>query len=87
MTKFKIRVVTPERVAFDDEAVSLIVPAAEGYLGVLAHHAPLLALLRPGTVTVRVHEHALRTFRIAGGFLEVGGNRATVLADGTATEE
>lgn len=87
MTKFKVRVVTPERVAFDGDAVSLVVPAAEGYLGVLAHHAPLLALLRAGTVTVRVHEHASRTFRIEGGFLEVSDNQAMVLADGAAVED
>jgi F-type H+-transporting ATPase subunit epsilon len=61
--------------------VSLQVPGSEGYLGVLAHHAPLITALRPGRLDVRDTMGATRSYAVSGGFLEVSGNRATVLAD------
>ena len=56
-------------------------PGSEGYLGVLAHHAPLITALRPGRIEVRLVTGETRTFAVSGGFLEVSGNCATVLAD------
>jgi F0F1-type ATP synthase epsilon subunit len=53
---------------------------------VLAHHAPLITELQPGLITVRLGDGAVRSFRITGGLLEIGGNRATVLADGKVVE-
>ena len=60
---------------------SLQVPGSEGYLGVLAHHAPLITALRPGRLDVRDAKGAMQSYAVSGGFLEVSNNRATVLAD------
>lgn len=80
-TPFTFRLVTPQRLLLETEVVSLQAPGSEGYLGVLAHHAPLITLLRPGRLEVRTLEGRVIRFVVTGGFLEVSGNRASVLAD------
>jgi len=80
MADFKLQVVTPERIVLDEMVASIIAPGALGYLGVLAHHAPLLTTLSSGRLTVRRADE-IREYRIAGGFLEVSNNVATVLCD------
>ena len=78
---FTMKLVTPQRKVLESEVVALQVPGSEGYLGILAHHAPLITTLQPGRLDVRVPGGALRSFAVSGGFLEVSANRATVLAD------
>jgi F-type H+-transporting ATPase subunit epsilon len=80
-TPFTFRLVTPQRLLLEAEVTSLQVPGSEGYLGVLAHHAPLITALRPGRLDVRDAKGAMQSYAVSGGFLEVSGNRATVLAD------
>jgi F-type H+-transporting ATPase subunit epsilon len=80
-TPFSFRLVTPQRLLLEAEVTSLQVPGSEGYLGVLAHHAPLITALRPGRLDVRDAKGAMRSYAVGGGFLEVSSNRATVLAD------
>lgn len=80
MKPFRLEVVTPERTVISEEVESLVVPAEDGYLGILAGHAPLLCLLRPGQVAV-IREGKGRQFAVAGGYLEVSANRAILLAD------
>ena len=80
-TPFGFRLVTPQRLVLEAEIVSLQAPGSEGYLGVLAHHAPLITALRPGRLDIRDAKGAVTSFAVSGGFLEVSGNRATVLAD------
>jgi F-type H+-transporting ATPase subunit epsilon len=80
-TPFIFRLVTPQKLLLETEVVSLQAPGSEGYLGVLAHHAPLITMLRPGSLEVRTAEGRTIHFAVTGGFLEVSGNRASVLAD------
>lgn len=67
---------------FAGEAVHLYARGSLGYLGVLAHHAPLLTSLEPGLMSVKLPDGTQDHFVVTGGFLEVSNNRATVLADG-----
>ena len=78
---FKLTVHTPEVTVLDQEVQSVTAPGAEGYLGVLAHHAPLITALRPGKLTIRKSDGQLDEYAVGGGFLEVADNHATVLAD------
>jgi F-type H+-transporting ATPase subunit epsilon len=78
---FLFRLVTPQRLVIEKPVVSLQAPGSEGYLGVLAHHAPLITTLRPGKLEVRDEEGKRSLYAVSGGFLEVSANRATVLAD------
>ncbi len=78
---FKVEVVTPEATALSAMASALQAPSWEGYLGVLAGHAPLLCVLRPGVLTVRDEAGKPRFFALKGGFMDVGPERVMVLAD------
>ncbi|MBU1699661.1 MAG: ATP synthase F1 subunit epsilon [Candidatus Eisenbacteria bacterium] len=78
---FHLSVQTPERTVFDDAVVSLVAPGGAGYLGVLAHHAPLITDLVPGKLSLRDTSGSERVFAISGGFMEVSRNHATILAD------
>jgi len=83
--QFQLSILTPERAVFEGAVEYLEVPGSEGYFGVLAHHAALVAALASGALTVRRAGGGEQRWRVAGGFFEVSANRATVLAD--AVEE
>ena len=80
-TPFHVQLLTPEREVFAGEAIHLYARGSLGYLGVLAHHAPLLTSLEPGVMSIRLPDQTQQHFVVTGGFLEVSNNRATVLAD------
>jgi len=83
---FPLDIVTPERTVLSDTAVSVQLPAVDGSLGILAHHAPLLAELGVGECVVRTAGGGTEKYALAGGFVEVSRERVTVLAD-TAEHE
>jgi F-type H+-transporting ATPase subunit epsilon len=78
---FELVILTPERAVFEGRVEYIQVPGSEGYLGVLAHHAPLVTALAQGTITVRRAGGREARIEVSGGFFEVSENRATVLAD------
>jgi F-type H+-transporting ATPase subunit epsilon len=78
---FSLTVMAPEQTIFRGKARSLVAPGSEGYLGVLAHHAPMVTELRIGRLTIVEEAGARRLFALSGGILETGGNQATILAD------
>ena len=84
---FAFRLVTPQRLVSESAVLFLEAPGSEGYLGVLAHHAPLITTLRPGRLDVREPSGSMRHYAVSGGFLEVSDNRATVLADAVERPE
>lgn len=75
----RLEVVTPERKVLSEDIQSLVVPATEGYLGVLPNHAPLIAGLQIGIVRYKKDNEEKR-MSISGGFLEVSKNKATIVA-------
>ena len=72
--------VSPERLLFSGEVDQVDVPGFEGDFGVLAGHAPVVATLRPGIMTVHREGGALKVV-VDGGFAEVNPEGLTVLAD------
>lgn len=76
----KLDVVTPDRTLLSSEISSLVVPAVDGYLGVLPHHAPMIVGLVPGVVKYK-NGGKPGYLAIAGGFMEVGPAAVTLLAD------
>ncbi|MHC4390367.1 MAG: ATP synthase F1 subunit epsilon [Planctomycetota bacterium] len=77
---FTIDVVTPGAEALSFESTSMQVPSWEGYLGVMANHAPMLCVLKSGMVTIKA-EGTESFFAVRGGFMEVGDNKVAILAD------
>jgi F-type H+-transporting ATPase subunit epsilon len=80
MATFHFNLVAPDKLLFSGEVDQVDVPGMDGDFGVLADHAPLVALLRPGVLTVKVGADAQRIV-IFGGFAEVSPQGLTVLAD------
>ena len=78
---FSLSVVTPEKIHYELEAKSLMVPGSEGYLGILSHHAPLITVLKPGRIEFVDADGKMHLLSVSVGFLEVSDNRATILAD------
>ena len=80
MADFQLQIYTQEAKVLDERVSSIVVPGAEGYLGVWAHHAPLVSTLGEGKLTIRKATE-IREHHVAGGFLEVRANTATLLVD------
>jgi F-type H+-transporting ATPase subunit epsilon len=78
---FSVSLVTPEGPAFEGEAEMLIVPGAAGEIGVLARHAPLVAMLKAGNTRVHVTESDVHEFATGPGFFKVEQDRAIALVD------
>jgi F-type H+-transporting ATPase subunit epsilon len=78
---FSVSVVTPEGPAFEGDAQMLIVPGAAGEIGVLARHAPLVAMLKAGSTRVHLGDGEVREFATGPGFFQVLEDRAIALVD------
>jgi F-type H+-transporting ATPase subunit epsilon len=78
---FSVSVVTPEGPAFDGDAEMLIVPGSAGEIGVLARHAPLVAMLKAGSTRVHLGDGEVREFATGPGFFQVLEDRAIALVD------
>ena len=76
----RIDIVTAEKLVYSDEVSSVVAPGAEGQLGILPNHAPLLTSLKPGELKVS-KEGEETNIAVSGGFLEVLKNVVTILAD------
>jgi F-type H+-transporting ATPase subunit epsilon len=84
---FSVSVVTPEGAAFEGDAEMVIVPGAAGEIGVLARHAPLVALLKAGSTRVHTGEGQVKEFATGPGFFQVLEDRAIALVDDAVTAD
>ena len=80
MATMKLEIVTAESVVSSEEVSVLVAPGIDGELGILPHHAPLLTVLAPGEIKV-VKDGEESFIAVSGGFMEVIGNKVTILAD------
>ena len=87
--KFSLSVVTPNGAAFEGEAEMVVVPGAAGEIGVLARHAPLVAMLNAGSTRVYLDVDAsdVQTFATGPGFFQVLEDRAIALVDDAVTAD
>jgi F-type H+-transporting ATPase subunit epsilon len=79
MPTFHFDLVSPEQLVFSGEVEHVVVPGTEGEFGVLAGHAPLVAMLKPGILKILGANE--QRILVVGGFAEVGPEGLTVLAD------
>ena len=80
MATFRFDLVSPEKLLFSGEAESVIIPGAEGEFTMLAQHAPLIALLKPGVLTIAAASGAQRIY-VSGGFADATPAGLTILAE------
>ena len=82
MATFDVSLVTPDGPVFEGEVEMLIVPGADGEIGVLARHAPLIAMLKAGSTRVHVkRDGEVHEFATGPGFFKVEQDRALALVD------
>ncbi|MGC8758468.1 MAG: F0F1 ATP synthase subunit epsilon [Bryobacteraceae bacterium] len=77
----RLEVATPERLLLRENVRQAQVPAANGYLGILPDHAPLLSELGVGVLIYELENGQKKWMSIIGGYVEVGPDRIRVLAN------
>ena len=80
----RVQVISPERVLFDGEASSLVAPAHDGQVGILAGHAPMMTLLGRGALRLEGGGAGARSFAVEGGFLQVVDDQVRVVTERAA---
>jgi F-type H+-transporting ATPase subunit epsilon len=83
---FQLEVATPERLLVDEQVTEAQLPGKNGYMGILAGHAPLLSALGAGLLTYAGGSKT-EMLVISGGFVEVFENHVRVLADHAETPD
>ena len=79
---FKVMIVTPDKTAYEGDAVSMTIPGLGGYLGVWADHAPLVGAVAPGMVTLRLDDAGNTKFLAVGtGFVEISDNVVNLMTE------
>ncbi len=78
---FQVDVVSPEATVWSGEAVLVVAKTADGELGIMANHEPLMGALVTGPVTVEGQDGRRTTIGVHGGFLQVLDNQVTLLTD------
>ncbi len=81
MAKLHFELVSPEALLLSEEVDLVTVPGLEGDFGVLANHAPLIAVLRPGIVVIQGASEGPPKIFVRGGFAEVTPDGLTILAE------
>jgi F-type H+-transporting ATPase subunit epsilon len=77
----QLEIVSPEKLLLSRAVEMVTIPAAEGEMGVLENHSPMLVMLRGGVITLTENGQATDRLYVAGGFAEVTPERCTVLAN------
>ena len=76
-----LEIVSPDKLLLSQPVDMAVIPAAEGEMGVLPGHAPIIVLLRGGTITLHEGGKPTAKLYVSGGFAEITPERCTVLAD------
>jgi F-type H+-transporting ATPase subunit epsilon len=75
-----LKVITPNKTIFSEEIEELIVNTPSGQIGILPHHMPLVTSVQPGEMILKIKGKE-QHYAVTGGFLEVGKEGITLLAD------
>lgn len=77
---FKVKVISPDRIFFEGEADFLELKTSEGYIGILAGHIPLTAIIAPGIMKI-TKDGETKEASLLEGFIEILPDRVTILAE------
>lgn len=76
-----LKIVSPERVEFEGEVDSVLVPGTIGQFEILVNHAPIISSLEKGTVTYTLPGNKKQSLDVTGGFVEVQKNQVSVCVE------
>ena len=83
---YKLQIITPQGTSYDGEVVHALVPAENGFVGVLANHAPYVTSSAGGRMEVRERSGDVKKFTVGAGFFEVVKNQASFLTQSFQTQ-
>lgn len=86
MTQLHLKIVTPEKLIFDEEVSQVNVSTEQGQLGILPNHANLMAKLEPGELVIKKGGKT-DTLAVGDGFLQISQNTLTVMTDLAVNEQ
>ena len=79
---FKVLIVTPDKTAYEGDAVAATIPGLAGYIGVWANHAPLVGAVAPGLVSLKIDQAGSeKYFSVGTGFVEISDNVVNLMTD------
>jgi F-type H+-transporting ATPase subunit epsilon len=84
--KLQLEIVTPEKKAFSGEVDSVVIPAANGEMGVLPGHMPLMTMLEPGHLQTIVGDKK-EFLAVGNGFVEITAHKVVILTDVALSED
>lgn len=81
MSNFTFELVSPESLLLSAEVTEVNVPGAEGYMTIMANHAPLMSTVKPGVISVIKADGTKEDYVVFGGFVDATPSSCTVLAE------
>jgi F-type H+-transporting ATPase subunit epsilon len=78
---YKFELVSPERLLVSESVESVVIPATEGEMTVMANHSPVMTTVKPGVVTVRTAAGKVDRYVVYGGFADILPDACTLLAE------
>ncbi|HAG68643.1 MAG TPA: ATP synthase F1 subunit epsilon [Lachnospiraceae bacterium] len=78
---FKLRIITPDRVFYENEVIMAELTTTEGEIGILKRHIPLTAVIAPGVLYIKESEEEIKVAALISGFLEILPDQVTILAE------
>jgi len=76
----KLRIITPEKLVFEDDIDQVTLPTKEGEITVLPHHIPLVSIIQPGEILIKKKNQDI-SLAVSGGMLQVRPDEIILLAD------
>ncbi len=77
----KFEIVTPERIVLSQDIMQISVPTTSGEITILPDHIPLVSVLKPGVMEIKLADNTLEVISVSGGFIEVMKDKVVILAD------
>ena len=78
---FNFELVSPERLLLSEQVIDVVIPATEGEMTVMAHHAPTMTTIKPGVVRVHTASGKKLDYVVFGGFADILPTGCTLLAE------
>ena len=78
---FNFELVSPERLLLSEKVSEVVIPATEGEMTVMAHHAPTMTTIKPGVVSVKLASGQVTKYVVFGGFADIVPTGCTLLAE------
>lgn len=87
MEPFQVHILAADQTFYEGPCLSLTIPASDGELGILAHHSPMIAAVKPGTLRYQIPGEEPRLAAISPGMVKVEKNDVLVLVDSAERPE